>query len=119
MQKHAVAAGLGAPVRLQPVIDPFSGSNTTPLTQEKATGALQGTTAAIGGNQHRNSATHADATPEAATDAARLSLELIHSGGERLAKGNPSECRKAWQKAQKALGAAIDSLDMLLGGQPT
>lgn len=48
---HAIAAGLGAPVRLRPVIDPFSGSDTAPLTQEKATGALQGTTAAIE-NQH-------------------------------------------------------------------
>ena len=43
---HAIAAGLGAPVRLRPVIDPFSDSGTTPLTQEKATGAMHGTTAA-------------------------------------------------------------------------
>lgn len=43
---HAIAAGLGAPVRLRPVTDPFSGSGTPPLTQEKATGAMHGTTAA-------------------------------------------------------------------------
>jgi hypothetical protein len=49
--KHANAAGMGAPVRLRPVLDSFSGSNTPPLTQEKATGALHGTTAAIE-NQH-------------------------------------------------------------------
>lgn len=61
---HAIAAGLGAPVRLRPVIDPFSGSGTPPLTQEKATGALQGTTAAIQ-NQHHDFATPARPTPEA------------------------------------------------------
>lgn len=43
---HAIAAGLGAPVRLRPFIDPFSDSGTPPLTQEKATGAMHGTTAA-------------------------------------------------------------------------
>lgn len=43
---HAIAAGLGAPMRLRPVIDPFSGSGTTPLTKEEATGAMHGTTAA-------------------------------------------------------------------------
>ncbi len=47
MKKHAIAAGLGAPARLRPDVDPFSGSSVTALNQEKATGALQGTTAAI------------------------------------------------------------------------
>lgn len=61
---HAIAAGLGAPVRLRPVTDPFSGSGTTPLTQEKATGAMHGTTAAIQ-NQHPEFATPARPTPEA------------------------------------------------------
>lgn len=46
MKKHAVRAGLGASTRLRSVINPLSGSGSTPLTQEKATGAMHGTTAA-------------------------------------------------------------------------
>lgn len=62
--KHAIAAGLGAPARLWPVFDPFSGSGTSALTKEKAAGALQGNTAAIE-KRHAHFAISAQRTPEA------------------------------------------------------
>lgn len=62
--KHAIAAGLGAPARLRPVFDLFSGSGTSSLTKEKATGALQGTTAAIE-KRHAHFAISEQWTPEA------------------------------------------------------
>jgi hypothetical protein len=121
MQKHAIQAGMGTPVHPCPETDsaPVGAGLSLLKRPKKETAGHQARTTAAIENQHLDFAAHADATPEAATDAARLSMELIHSGGERLADGNPSECRKAWQQAHKALGAAIDSLDMLLGGQPT
>ena len=120
MQKHAIQAGVGTPVHPCPETD--SGPVGARLSlfkgpKKETAGHQAGTTAAIK-NQDLDFAIHADATPEAATDAARRSLELICEGGSHLSN-NPSECRKAWQMAHKALGAAIDSLDMLLGGQPT
>lgn len=42
---HAIAAGLGASVRLRPVLDQFSGSGGSALAKRKAAGALQGATA--------------------------------------------------------------------------
>lgn len=59
---HADTAGLDAPTRLQPVSDPFYGSDTLSLTKEKATGALQGTTVAIE-NQHPDFASLEQSTP--------------------------------------------------------
>lgn len=61
---HANAAGLGAPVRLRPIVDPFDGSSTTALTQERTAEALQGATAAIE-NQHAHFAILEPRTPEA------------------------------------------------------
>jgi hypothetical protein len=71
---HAIAAGLGTPVRLRPVTDPFSGSGTPPLTQEKTAGALQGTTAAIG-TQHPDFASLEQSAP-ALTH--RFKAKLLH-----------------------------------------
>lgn len=42
---HAIAAGLGAPARLRPVIDPFSGSGGSVLAKDKAAGAANHTAA--------------------------------------------------------------------------
>lgn len=44
MQIHAIAAGLGTPVLIRPVIDAFSGSGTPALTQRKTAGAFGGHT---------------------------------------------------------------------------
>lgn len=49
--KHAIAAGMGAPARLRPVFDPFSGSGGSALAKEKTAGHQIGTTAVIE-NQH-------------------------------------------------------------------
>ncbi len=49
---HAIAAGLGAPVRLRPVLDPFSGSGGPPLAKDKAAGAANHTAALDVGHVH-------------------------------------------------------------------
>lgn len=49
---HAIAAGLGAPVRLRPVPDPFSGSGGSALAKDKAAGAANHTAALDAGHIH-------------------------------------------------------------------
>lgn len=49
---HAIAAGLGAPVRLRPVLDQFSGSGGSALAKDKAAGAANHTAALDAGHIH-------------------------------------------------------------------
>ena len=75
MKKHAVTAGLGAPVRLRSVNDKSAGSGgMTCPTQNEAAGHHYGTTAAIG-TQHPDFASLEQSAP-AITH--RIKTKLMH-----------------------------------------
>ncbi len=52
MHMHAIAAGLGAPARLRPVVDLFPGSGGSALANDKAAGAANHAAALDAGHIH-------------------------------------------------------------------
>lgn len=74
MKKHAIAAGLGAPVRLRSADLSHPDAGAASVTQNEAAGHHYGTTAAIG-TQHPDFASLEQSAP-ALTH--RLKAKLIH-----------------------------------------